>query len=549
MIGRPCTICNHDRRAEIETAIRGTQSRRQIALAFCVGRDAIRRHEQEHMAAIDIVPKAPKPSAFLDFVRDVLDIKLTTAQTDFARVVYGGEDPIDVSALAVSIFGCVERFPASVRRVNVERLGRGSAKTLLFVAYGIYRIWTADLSMVGPGDEAGIVVLAPLKNLSARAVQVAENLCKGSPQLSGAVRGANTERVVLERPDGKRAIFLCVPKSGGGAAARGMSVIDFAIDESEYLPPSEPDTAIRDVDLIAAVMPRVIPSGKLFLISTPWPVPSETSRLFKENFGHPISAVVGRASTSVMRAGDPNVESMIAAERLRDPENARREYDCEDIGIAGSFIPHVLIEAAVADSEATRQQASAGMDLGFVSDASALVITERQGPFVAVVRQLLRVPLDGAPLSPNAVVTEFAAECVAANAYLVAADQHYILSARETAARVGVAVCAGPVSQFDREQSLLKVRDLLRNGRARITRDVADQLEGVTAQARPGGGMTITLPRRVGAGHCDLVSAYAMAIWLDRRHGPIVDDAPTPARLGEYHGGLAPTDKGGFQKW
>ena len=240
-VGRPCSICHHPALAEIDAALRGTQSRRQIAAAFGVGRDALRRHQPHVAPAID-TPPAPQPSAFLDFVRDVLDVHLTPAQSDFARVVYGGEDPIDVSPLAVSIFGGIDRAPAECRRVIVQRLGRASAKTLLFVLYGIWRAWTADLSMVGPGDEAGVVVLAPLKTISARAVQVCENLCKGAPLLSGAVRGANTERVILERPDGRRAIFLCIPKSGGGAAARSMSLIDFAIDESEYLPPSEPDT-------------------------------------------------------------------------------------------------------------------------------------------------------------------------------------------------------------------------------------------------------------------------------------------------------------------
>jgi hypothetical protein len=355
--------------------------------------------------------------------------------------------------------------------------------------------------------------------------------------------------VVLERPDGKRAIFLCVPKSGGGAAARGMSVIDFAIDESEFLPPGEPDTAISDVDLIKAVMPRVIRSGKLFLISTPWPVPGETNRLFHLNYGHPVSALVGRVPTSIMRHHDPDVEAQIESERLRDPENARREYDCEEIGVSGSFLPYALIDAAVASTVPTRQMTSGGMDLGFVSDASGLVITERQGPIVGVVRELLRIASPGQPLVPSAVVGEFAAESVAAGCYVVAADQYYILSAREHASALGVQVCSGPSGQFDREQSLLRVRDIVRNGRARITPAIAAQLKGVTQQARAGGGLTITLPRRVGAGHCDLVSAYAMAIWLDRRFGPMVGDAPAPPRAGEYHGGIEPVKAGGFQKW
>ena len=46
------------------------------------------------------------------------------------------------------------------------------------------------------------------------------------------------------------------------------------------------------------------------------------------------------------------------------------------------------------------------------------------------------------------------------------------------------------------------------------------QLKEVVAKPTPGGGLSITSPRRKGAGHGDLVSALVLAIWEAKRAVP-----------------------------
>jgi hypothetical protein len=481
---------------------------------------------------------------YLEYAESELKIVFTRGQRIIARVGFGYEDPIDLgddADLAIAMFGGVERFPRACRRQQVWRLGRGSAKSMMCVTYGLYRLDHADLSMVGPGDEAAVIIVAPLKILSEADVNVGEMIAKNTPSIVKRVKSANTSRVLLERrQDKRRAQLLCVPRSGGGAAARGKSVIDAILDESEFIPFATEESAVRDVDLINAMMPRLIPDGRLFLISTPWPVPSETSRLFKENYGAPKTALVARASTAIMRSEHTHFLDMIALERERDPENARREYDCEETSVAGSFLDFASIEAAVGSIDVTRHCASAGWDLAFTSDSAGSIIVERQRGRVVVVDVALRTPGRSVSLRPSEVVLDFAARSVAYQCFVAGADQWYILSAREHAATLGVSVAAGP-THAAWEIAMCYMRDVFRNRKITIPADqmLIDQLRSITCVPRSGGGMQITLPRRIGLGHADLVPALCNAVWLDRRYGPI-----TGVTMGVAQGWGA-----GFQTW
>ena len=551
-MSRSCTICTHPDRAKIEAMVSGGQSVREVALATGVSRDALMRHQahaewgkvvaaQDREEKKSITPRVKDFPTFIEFCTDVLKLDLTDGQSALARVAFGGDDPIDVGPLAVQLFGGVERIPAGARSRVVLRLGRGSGKTTLCVAYGLWRIEYADLSMCGPGDEAVVMIVAPLKIISATDVNMGESLAKNTPSIASRVRVANSERITIERTgDKRRASLLCIPKSGG-AAARGKSVVDFVFDEAELVQNSEAN-AVTDVELIRAATPRLIRDGRVFLISTPYPFPSQSRELFKANFGKPSTATVALATTLQMRAGNLDIEALFARELAIDPDNARREFLCEETATAGSFLSPEQVDASVGPTEATGHNASCGIDLAFVNDSSACIIVERQSGKVVLTRLELLSPQPKAPLVPSEVITGFAMLATSSGAFQALADSWYLESVKEVAIKLGMAVSAGPTHTAF-EIAALYFRDLVRNRQIVIppNEQLLDQLKSVQSAPKPGGGVALTFPRRIGAGHADLVPALVYACWLDRcKYGPIANTTTAmPSR------GLG----GGFQKW
>lgn len=482
-------------------------------------------------------PRALRPIAFTAFCDRVLRLRLTRGQRALAMVAFDGVDPIDLPdelrALALEIFGGVERIPPLVRQILifVLRCGRWSGKSLLCAARGVYRMVTADLSQCGPGDEAAVLVISPRLKTSRIAKRAALALVKAAPALAPLVIAETSDEFKLRRPnDGRVVTFCCVPKSSGGNAARGYSLIEIIFDESEFLPVKAADAAVTDRDIIAAVIPRLLMPGAVLLASTPWPAESETATLFDANYGAPTRALAARAPTLLMRDHDPAIAAKIESERARDPKNARREYDCLSTDAEGCWFEAESVERAyVAAVTARRRLASAGIDLAFKNDSSAMVIVERQGELLVVVFVELLSPAPGKPLKPSRVVQGFARAAHEYGCTEFTADAHYIESAREHAQnvivgeRVGLGVVMGPSGPAEIEEAFLYVRDLHREDRVRYSDErLAKQLKSVLAVAQPGGRVKPVLPRRAGAGHTDLVSALVNAAWHDRRHGPLL---------------------------
>jgi hypothetical protein len=117
----------------------------------------------------------------------------------------------------------------------------------------------------------------------------------------------------------------------------------------------------------------------------------------------------------------------------------------------------------------------------------------------------------------------------------ILADQHALEPAREHLAD-GVTLTAGPSGMAGKEQTYVAAKKALIEGRVRIPaqyRRLAEQLRAIVAKATPGGGMSISSPRRGGA-HGDLVSAWVLAHWAALRA------TRGPADYGIFTGGASP---------
>lgn len=462
------------------------------------------------------------PQPFTRFAREVLGLTLTRGQSVLAKVIFDGRNPRDLEgsdrAIAREIFGGVDYFSPEHRAgLNNLRMGRGSGKTLLVAAYGIYRALTADLSACGPGDVAAVAIVSPRGKTSQIAVGYGREFAS-RPGIEDLVDSSRAEGFTLRRPDGRLVEFSVISKSRGGSALRGLSLVTVVIDESEFVPAGGRDAVVNDDDLISAAMPRMLPGALMLLVSTPWPAPSATSRAFEENYGHPRTGIAAKGGTLLMRDHDPAIAKRIELETARNPANAAREYACELIdGGGGAFFERSTIDAAIsfAPIVSRQMQATAGVDPAFVNDSSALAIVERHDNLVVMVHGEIVAPEPHRPLVPSVVIGSFAATARGYGCTYLATDSHKIGIVRENALAHDL-----DTRVLSTEQSMIALREVLREGRLRIPNDprLLSQLRAIQYRPRTGGGLTIMSPRTQ-EGHGDLVSALAMAVFAEPEAG------------------------------
>jgi hypothetical protein len=126
-------------------------------------------------------------------------------------------------------------------------------------------------------------------------------------------------------------------------------------------------------------------------------------------------------------------------------------------------------------------------------------------------------PKPGAPLKPSVVIAKFAEVAKAFGCRFIISDGHYRESVKEHLHEHGLGLVDAPEGMLGKQESFRRVRSVLHEGLVLlpksdlITRLVA-QAKLVVAKASAGGGLSIKIPRKVGLGHGDLVSAWVLAI-------------------------------------
>jgi len=463
-------------------------------------------------------------------------VPLEPGQARLARVAFDGHDLDARDPTDAALFGdaCRKISPVA-RRLVALRLGRGSGKSHICAALGVFRMVTGDTSLCGPGDYPAVGVSSVDKAEAAGVLSKALAIVRGRPELRAMLRTENTSGFHMLRPDGVRVRFLTRVTSAKGKGGRGPSWLLFVVDEAEFVDPAGTDSAARVEDLVDAVDPRVLPGGMIVLCSTPWPAESYVSKAFDANFGKPLHALCAFGPTLLLR-DRPEIRAARDKLMAADPAKALREYDCVITDVAGAFFEASTIDDAISATtpRARMQRVSAGLDLAFTHDMSALVVVERQivGATAKVVTTAVDVTdprRDVEARKPSVVVSRFVNAARDLGAQSVVADGHHVASVREHAANpdVAMAVVAAPMSPAEQSAAEVYLRDLFREGLILIPNDprLVGQLKSVLAKAMPGGLMRAVLPRRTGVGHCDLFIALRNAAWHDRRHGPLLRGA------------------------
>jgi hypothetical protein len=475
----------------------------------------------------------PYRESFVEWAEGPMGLVLTVAQRTIALVAFDRRDPVELDDehrdMARRLFGPVDRVPELARRVLVAMCGARGGKTYIFAAmYCLWRMLTADISQLAPGELAVAACVAPDKKLARQILRYVKGAVDAHPDIAPLVEVANEDALTLRRSDGRLVSLEVLAATRGGSALRGRSLICAVLDEAAFF--RDQDYAVNDAELFDAVAPRVISGGMTVIDSTPWAEAGLLFELFSDNHGKPTTAIAAHAPTSLLAEGRPDGDEILARveiERTRDPENAAREFDAIPLAAGtGLFFAPSAIDACLSDDaqerpvapHGVRTRVGAGGDLALRSDSSALAIVHQVGDHLDVVEVRELRPTKAQPLRLSWVCQEFAETLSRHKRRTMLADQHEIDAAQEHMDRHGVAIEEAPGGSDGKALTYSKARQAIHSGRVRIPRaapwaaKLVAQLKSITVSPLPGGGVAIRAPRTQ-SGHGDLVSALVLALY------------------------------------
>lgn len=422
-------------------------------------------------------------------------------------------------------FGCkLDELPREPRRtVGVRAGGRGGKTSRLLAPKAVHAAWTVPVPLLGKGEEAYSIIVAPSLKLARQALSFCKGYVDASPELSRAVTSESTDHIALTRPDGTRVRIEVFAASRGGASLRGKTLIFAGFDEACFFL-DESTGVVNDAELYRAVIQRVVPGGQVWIVSTPWLAGvGLLEEQISKNFGsHELTLCVVAPTRALNPSWDPTGE-IERDMRESDPDNADREIGAVPL-TAGSlhFFSHEALEAAVNKVRPLQLPKTAGRlygaggDCGFKRNSSALVIVERDGDKfrVAVVEE--RKPLPGLPLKPAAVVGEFATIMLGYDTRELVVDSHE----RDAVAEELMARRMSAVPAPDKLDSHMLARKIVHEGRCELPHHprFLRQLKDIMSKPMPGGGHQITSPKKADGSHGDLASAFVNALWRAANH-------------------------------
>lgn len=457
------------------------------------------------------------PRTFLGFC-EWLEVTLTPGQAEYARVAYDLGEP--GSGLGERLFGFAGTVPLGARSVVASVCGARGGKSYVAVALRlVHGMFVRDLSSVAPGQRAVALIIAINDKLRREVLNYARGAVRSKPELESMVVEDGADGFGVRRPDGHIVRFETGVATAGGYGARGRSLTDFAMDEAAFYRDSS--FKVNDEEIFRAGSARVLPGGQTIVASTPWAEAGLLYDLHKRNFGKPQDALVAHAPTLVMHDSEMT-RAIVERERLRDPDNAAREFDAKFMTSGTTvFFESSTIDAAETGVPFALQPGdivAAGGDFGFRSDSSALIKVALRGVELHIYGGVERRPEEGAPLKPSTTVAAFA-ECIGGECTYLMADAHYREAIAEHLEAHGLIYAPAPTMPAD---TYVRARMLMRELRVRIhtamlpegmAARLVQQLREVQGKPTAGGGMSIIHPRWARGGHGDIAAAFVLALW------------------------------------
>lgn len=451
---------------------------------------------------------------------DWLGVVLTPGQRRFAEIAYDGTAGHgDDDGVGARIFGPSASWSGALSwRTIVAVCGARAGKS--YVLVGLRLLWgclTRSLCTLAPGERGVSLVVAPDLRLAKQVIGYARGALNTREDLAALIEGDTEYAITIRRPhDGLVVSLEALPATRGGGAVRGRSLIDAALDECAFF--RDEGYAVNDVELYKAVAPRVLPGGQVIIASTPW---AETGLLYEMFRGGTTARVLVAHAPTLIMHDSALTREIVAAERERDPDNARREFDAEFMTSGtGQFFDTNAIKGATqsydleAITHTPRYRYSCAVDLGFKSDSSALVVVEYDGVNYRVVHVLELRPTPETPLLPSKVMESFAGIARRFGCSHIISDGHYREAIAEHLQTHKLGLQDAPPGINGKVDTYTRARAVLHEGRCVLPEypRLLSQLRAVVSKPTPGGGLSISSPRRPGGGHGDIASAWVLAI-------------------------------------
>ena len=474
--------------------------------------------------------RAQIPRSFIEFAART-GVKLTAGQIEYARVAFDGERPSDTE-LARKIWGDVGDLPPNIRDVVSAVFGARGGKSLLAGLRILHIGLTTPLHTLARDEEAVCLIVAP----DLATARITLRFAHGAALALGLTLDADSAdgfTVKRERP-----VRIEVrAASAGGMTGRGRTMPCAVLDECAFFR-DRATGKVNDEDIFAGISPRIMAGGQLIVNSTPWAQTGLLYGLWERNWGRPKDALVAYAPTSLMRAEHPDILRQVERERIRDPQNARREFDAEFTAVGGAafFDPRAIADAIVGELPLVEGSTRAmGGDFAFRRNASAFVGVQLHDQWIDVVSVDELVP-EGGPLKPSDVCAAGAAAAKAIGADEIVADGHYRESITENLFSHDVGFVIGPEGATGKAERYQLVRALLHEGRIRLPRHekLIRQLREVVSKSLAGGGLSIDSPVWKTGEHGDIADAFVFAVWRAHRIGWVEKDVEPEYGTPEY---------------
>lgn len=457
----------------------------------------------------------------------------------------------------------VERLPSGRPRIIVLRTGVRAAKSLIAAIALLLSALTCQFrrapdpkkkelpgpdGLVGvrPGELVRALIVGPKLSLSKAPLEHIRGTMKASPILKKYIVKDIAESITIRRPDGAMVLIERVAAGEGGDNLRSTWLAGILFDEAAFH--DDEDGVVNLDDNLRAARTRLLPVAQAWIVSSPWSDDDPFNKLFEQYFGKPG---VEFAFHSDSRSMNPTLDvDDEASERRRDPDNAAREYDAVPLSSSNNaFFPTDAIEKSV---NATRDKwlepllgvvHSAGVDLGFRKNSSALALARNNvGKVQLAYHEELR-PEKGTSLKPSEVVISFAKRCASYKARKMVGDLHYADTAHEELGKlkdVSVIYEELDTTQENTATEFTTFRRLMQEGLLDLPNDpiLIKQLRDTKSRAMPGGKTHIQVPKH-GLRHGDVMRAVVIAcvrVVLDKK----ADSKQTT------RGSRAMTNTGGF---
>lgn len=492
------------------------------------------RDEQASFADFLRSPRfcAIDPSPMVTAIADASEGRAVTTITDVEAQRY---------------FGCpLANLPASPRRtIAIEAGGRGGKTSRLLAPKALHAAWTVPLPTLAPGEHAVSLIVSSELVFAKQALSFVRGYAEASPVLSQAIVGEpGQESITLRRPDGKLVDIRVRAAGVRGKGGRAFTLVFAGMDEACFF--YDESGAVNDIEIYRAATQRIVPGGQIWLVSTPWiEGEGKLEELLRDNLGtHAEALAVHRVGTRALNpTWDPTGE--IERDLRRDPDNASREIDAVPLsGASSKWFAPAAIDGSVNSLrpvDLAREDGweySAGADMGFRRNSSALAITARRDGRVrlALLREMR--PSPGVPLKPASVVDAFASEARRFGVYEIRVDSHEREAVQVELTRHGMTATHAAEGQIGKAEMFVHARRLMHEGNLELPDlpRLTQQLRDVVGRPLPGGGTSITTRGRSDGSHGDLVSALVHALWTFEVSRRDAEDDSGEADLGDGFG-------------